>query len=267
MIHTNNYNRIDTERFHYALSVYGEQKSSKSSEDTGKSISIGTLGEKSLHAVLKLYYEPDITRHEQQIGAHIADIVNEDGIIEIQTRNLSALRPKLNAFLNICRVTVVHPVIASKRIISINGDTGEVISVRKSPKHGTIYSEIRELYTLREFLTRENIALRFPLLAADEYRTFGVRTKRRKKQRTKSGEYISDTLPTNIIDEIRLDKPSDYAIFLPEGLPAKFTTHQFAAAAETDEQSARMTINLLIRTGQLDQNAHLKNRRSTGEKK
>ena len=133
--------------------------------------SIGTLKEKSLHAVLKWYYEPDGSRHEIPVGDYIADIVGENGIIEIQTRGLSHLKPKLSGLLGLCRVTVVHPIIASRRIISVDGNTGEVISVRKSPKHETIYTEMRELYSLRGMLADSNLTLKFPILTADEYRT------------------------------------------------------------------------------------------------
>ena len=248
MIHTDNNNRIDTERFQYALSLYNASKSHNNRAEPG---SIGTLGEKSLHAVLKLYYEPDSSRHELPVGEHIADIVGEEGVIEIQTRRLSALKNKLKSLLEICRVTVVHPIITGKRIISVSGETGEVISVRKSPKHGTLYTEMREIYALREHLTEENLTLKLPLLTANEYRTYGVRTNRRKKQRTKRGEYISDIIPTDIIDEITLAQSSDYAILMPQGLPDAFGVRTFAEAAGTDEPSARMAINLLVRTGHL----------------
>lgn len=60
---------------------------------------IGTLAEKTLHAVLKRYFEPDETKHEVKVGRHVADIVNNSGIIEIQTRAFNALRPKLEAYL------------------------------------------------------------------------------------------------------------------------------------------------------------------------
>ena len=58
---------------------------------TGPRGGIGTLGEKSLHAALKLYYEPDSSRHEIPVGQYVADIVNEEGIIEIQTKHLSSM--------------------------------------------------------------------------------------------------------------------------------------------------------------------------------
>ena len=204
VIITYNTNNIDKQRFNYAISLYQAHK------NTGYANTIGTLREKSLHAVLKWYYETDGSRHEIPVWDYIADIVGEDGIIEIQTRSLSHLKPKLTGLLEVCRVTVVHPIIVNRRIISVNGETGEVISVRKSPKHQSIYTEIRELYSLRDVLTNGSLTLKFPLLTADEYRTFGVKTKRRKKQRTRLGEYVSDIVPTDIIDEISLCEASDY---------------------------------------------------------
>ncbi len=243
VIITDNTNRIDKNRFYYACSLYSETKSGE------KARSIGTLGEKSLHAVLKWYYEPDGSRHEIPVGDYVADIVGEDGVIEIQTRNFSRLKPKLAGLLALCRVTVVHPVIVSKRVISIEGATGEVTSARKSPRHGSLYTEMRELYTLRSLLTSDNLTLRFPMLTADEYRTFGVKTSRRKKQRTRRGEYVSDIIPTDIIDEIVLGKPSDYSAFIPEGLPGEFCAAEFALAAKTDPSNARMAIRLLVTMG------------------
>ena len=47
---------------------------------------IGTLSEKALHAALKSYYEPDFESREVKVGSFVADIVGENGIIEIQTR-------------------------------------------------------------------------------------------------------------------------------------------------------------------------------------
>ena len=59
---------------------------------------IGTLGEKTLHAALKAYYEPDAESHEIKIGRYIADIVGENGIIEIQTQSFDKLRKNSRLF-------------------------------------------------------------------------------------------------------------------------------------------------------------------------
>ena len=70
---------------------------------------IGTLGEKTLHSVLKLYFEPDEDKHEVALDGYFADIYNQTGVIEIQTRQLNKLRDKLAVFLNHYPVTVLDP--------------------------------------------------------------------------------------------------------------------------------------------------------------
>lgn len=85
---------------------------------------IGSLSEGSLHHLLKFYFEPDADRHEVGVGRYFADILNEDGIIEIQTRALYRLSPKLDAFLPLYPVTVVYPVAAVKQVSWIDPKPG-----------------------------------------------------------------------------------------------------------------------------------------------
>ena len=59
---------------------------------------IGTKSERSVHAVLKNYFEPYHDSQEQKVGSYIADIVGESGIIEIQTASFSHLRESLLSF-------------------------------------------------------------------------------------------------------------------------------------------------------------------------
>lgn len=207
--------------------------------------SIGTLSEKSLHATLKWYYESDGDRHEIPIGNYVADIVGEHGIIEIQTRNFVKIKPKLSELLEAAHVTVVYPLIDQKRIINTDYDTGEVISARKSPKHRNVYSSVHELYAIKKMLKNPNLSIKMPVLSADEIRVFGIKTRRRKKQHTRKGEYISDIIPTDILDEITLSEPHDYRIFLPEHLPKSFNSADFAQIASTDVYTARRILNIL----------------------
>ena len=211
--------------------------------------SIGTLGEKSLHAVLKWYYETDGDRHEVPIGSYVADIVGEHGVIEIQTRNFVKLKPKLTELLTAAPVTVVYPIISQKIIINTSAETGEVLCSRRSPKHGSLYTSIHELYAIREMLADPRLTVKLPLLAADEVRVFGVKTKRRKKQHTRSGEYVSDIMPNAILDEITLAQPQDYRIFLPSNLCGPFDSAEFAAAARIDRTAAQRILNILTHLG------------------
>lgn len=234
---------IDKERFRAACEQFAAAERMRDS--------IGTLGEKSLHAVLKWYYETDGDRHEVPVGSYVADIVGEHGIIEIQTRNFVKLKPKLSELLTAANVTVVYPVISQKNIINISAETGEVLSSRRSPKHGSLYTSIHELYAIRELLADPRLTVKLPLLAADEVRVFGVRTKRRKKQHTRSGEYISDIMPHDILDEITLAAPQDYKVFLPpsDSLPEPFDSAEFAAAAHIDRTAAQRILNILTNLG------------------
>ena len=221
----------------------------KAARSSRASHAIGTLGEKNLHASLKWYYEPDGSRHEIPVGSYVADIAGACGIVEIQTRRLSALKPKLKLFLETAPVTVVHPVILRKRIVNIDSDTGEILSSRMSPRHASLYSAVPEIYTLREYLFHEQFTLRLPLLEVEERRLFGVRTRQRKKQRTRRGEYVSDRIPTAITGEVILRRPSDYAVFLPPSLPSPFGAAELGQVAHIELSAAQRTIRLLTLTG------------------
>ena len=67
---------------------------------------IGTLSEKTVHAVMKNYYAPDTDMHEIPIENFVADIYNGQEIIEIQTRAFNKMRRKLDAFLPLYPVTI-----------------------------------------------------------------------------------------------------------------------------------------------------------------
>lgn len=103
-------------------------------DKTNRKGSIGTLGEKTLHALLKQYYEPDESKQEIKVGRFVADIKNDSGIIEVQTRNFNVLRRKLEAFLPEHEVTVVYPVAQTKWLLWINETTGEITKNAAHPK-------------------------------------------------------------------------------------------------------------------------------------
>lgn len=197
---------------------------------------IGTMGEKTLHLALKYYFAPDPESHERPVGGFIADAVTEDGIVEVQTRSLSRLKPKLDAFLPCCPVTVVHPVILSKELRCVDA-CGELLMLRKSPKHESPLSVMREVYTLREYLadTRFRICLCGIHLA--EYRL-----------NTTRGQKL-DREPVSLEMLWMLCGPADYAALLPADLPEELTAAGLAKAARIPEISARCYLNLLGRLG------------------
>ena len=62
---------------------------------------IGTLSERALHRILKLAFEPNEAFHEKKVLGSVADIQNEGGIVEIQTR---AFEKCARSLKNFCRI-------------------------------------------------------------------------------------------------------------------------------------------------------------------
>ena len=113
-------------------------------------LGIGTYGEKTVHAILKNYYEPDEDRQEIPIENYVADIYANGEIIEIQTRQFNRMRDKLTTFLPLYPVTIVYPIPREKWLIWIDEESGELSQKRKSPKKGNPYHAFSELYKIKE---------------------------------------------------------------------------------------------------------------------
>lgn len=195
---------------------------------------IGTIGEKTLHLALKYYVAPDPETHERPLGRFIADAVTEDGVFEIQTRGLSRLKPKLDEFLPLCPVTVVFPVITQKQLYRVD-ESGTIISERKSPKHETVYSAMREIYALRDYQAHPGFRICLCLIELAEYSVMHGNARREKL----------DRVPLALQEEILLESKADYAAFLPADLPEPITAPALAKAVHTTELYARMYLNLL----------------------
>lgn len=187
---------------------------------------IGTLGEKSLHRILKSYYEPLGALHEQKLGRYVADILNEDGVIEIQTRSLSAMRKKLEAFLEVTHVTVVHPVVHHKWVSWLDSATGETTKPRKSPKTGTIYDAFWELGGIPDLLLHPNLTVCLVMLDMEEIRFLDGWGRGGKR-----GSSRCDRFPKALLSETFLSGQDAYRALLPDSLPEVFTRRELAAAA------------------------------------
>lgn len=201
---------------------------------------IGTLQEKTMHAVLKNYYAPDEDMHEIPIGSYVADIYNGEEIIEIQNGSFYKIRAKLEAFLAEYPVTVVYPIPHTKWLIWIDEETGEYSPKRKSPVTGNVYRAFSELYRIKSYLKENNLRFRFPLIDTEEYRLLNGWSKDRKK-----GSCRYDRLPVAMFDEVVIERREDYLQLLPYELPEKFTSGDLAAAAKIPVKTAGLVLNIL----------------------
>lgn len=207
-------------------------------------LGIGTLSEKTIHAVVKNFYQPDEDHQEIPIENYIADIYNDGEIIEIQTRSFDRLRPKLECFLALYPVTVVYPIPREKWVIWVNEETGELSKPRRSPKRGTPYTAFPELYKIKPYLKHPHLRLRFLLIDMEEYKLLNGWSKDRKKGSTRY-----DRIPTELVEEMELDRLEDYLQFVPIDLPDRFTVKDFAKAAHIPARLAGTVVHILAYIG------------------
>ena len=223
-----------------------DELTSKSLGELHEDNGVGTLSEKYLHIFLKNYFEPMKECHEVKVGRFTADICNGTHITEIQTRNLNALREKLEYYmLEGYDVTVVHPIAKIRKMVFFDGESGEIVRKQRYRHVGNIYDAIPELYKIKYFLDWDKLTVRLIFFDVEEYRELSggvVSTSgRRKKRRSSRVERI----PFAIGDSVILDNPADYLVFLPEGLPKEFTSSDFAARAGISISLASTALNIL----------------------
>ena len=201
---------------------------------------IGTLQEKTIHSVLKYYYAPNPDYHEVKIGPFVADICIDGELFEVQTRNFNKMREKLSYFLQEYDVTIIYPVAHTKWLSWLDMETGELSPKRKSPKTGTLYQIVPELYRIKMFINNPKLHFIISLIDVEETRYLNGWSKNKKK-----GSSRMDGIPVGIFDEIRIDTLSDYNKFLPDILPESFTSGDLRKAAKISQKTASTLLNIL----------------------
>jgi hypothetical protein len=187
-------------------------------------MAIGTLGEMSLHAALKEWYGRSHDRFEAEVDGYVIDIVRGRRLIEIQTRHLYAMRPKLKRLLPDYTLHIIHPIHREKWIIR-QGKDGQAISRRKSPKRGQIADIFYELVRIHAWLDHPNLTVEAVLTQEEEIlRDDGAGSWRRR------GWSVHDRRLLAVLDRQQFDSLADYCAILPTELPELFTNSDLAAA-------------------------------------
>ncbi len=206
--------------------------------------SIGTQSEKNLHRTLKYLFEPDSAYHEKEFLGSVCDILNGEGITEIQTRSFEKLMPKLEKFLPHSQVTVVYPIVERKSILYIDVENGESIPLRKSPKRGSVTSALPEIAKIRKYIPHENLRILLIFLDATETRMLNGK---RKVGRQKTSKI--DLMPTAINSVIELRNVEDFAVLLPQKLDDEFLSSDFEKASHLHAIELHNSLMLLLHLG------------------
>lgn len=200
---------------------------------------INTYNESSLHKTLKtLYSAEDGSKTEQETDGLIYDIIDVQGnFIEIQTRNLTKLLPKITAAIKAEKnITIVHPVAVEKTIL-LTDEQGRILSKRKSPKKETVLSLFTELTGIYAYLLDMHVSLEIPLVRLTEHRirtAEPVQTPNRRRRFKKNWLKTDKTL-NEIIAIKRFCRAEDYLSVLPKMLPTEFTVKDVSAALRKDK--------------------------------
>ncbi len=197
---------------------------------------VGTLGEKTLHAVLKRMIEPDLSCHEVKLGRYTADVLNERGVFEVQTRSLHKLKPKLTALLPYYPVTVVVPV-----LLTMDPAMGELTNRRRSPKRGKAADLLPDLVYLKPLLRDPNLTFLLVRLEGEQLRKLTG-----KKRRPVTPLEFA---PTRFLGVVRLKTARDYAALLPGDLPKEFTARELAQVLSLPAGQGSAAANVLSHMG------------------
>ena len=181
------------------------------------------LREGPLHAAVKTMLAAPGDRLEVPVGRFVIDLIRADGeLVEVQTGGFGPLVAKLDALLDRHRFRIVHPVAAQRRIVRVD-EHGEVLSMRRSPKRGTVVEVFDKLTAFPSLLTHPNLTVEVLLLGEDHIRAAEPVTVRRRT-RDPGARHLRELLA-----RIELRGADDVVHALPP-LPARpFSTREFAS--------------------------------------
>ncbi len=209
---------------------------------------IGQLSERSLHAALKEHLAQPGDRFEVKLGRYVIDIVRDDLLIEIQTRHLYALRPKLLRLLAEHPVRLVHPLPAERWIVREGRDGRR--TRRKSPKRAAVCDIFTELVRVPDLAAHPNLTLEVLLIREEQqWRDDGQGSWRR------GGWSLVDTRLLGVQSSHVLRRPAEFLALLPP-LPPSFTNSDLAQARGWNRHLAGKATYALRAMGLLSAEKH-----------
>ena len=224
---------------------------------------IGTLGEKQMHAAIKLFICPDESKHEIKIQdsalyiqkedekkrKFVADVLDGSTIYEIQTGSLAPLTEKIKWILENTthNVTLIHP-IAETKWVNVLNKQNDVEKRYRSPVRGKLSDIAPELYAIREFATSPRFCLVILFMEAEQYIKA---SQKRGRARVRYKKY--ELIPVNLLRAQIFSSLDDFKIFIPESLDGEFTVKSFSAATKIRGMDAYSAVHSLCDMGLLEE--------------
>lgn len=182
------------------------------------------MTEYSLHSEIKQWYKVPGDQLETKVDNFIIDVLRDKLLIEIQTRNFSAIKKKLtNLLQNNNQVKLVYPIAKLKWIVYVSR-SGEFVRRRKSPKKGKLTDLFYELVHSPRLIKDKNFSLEVLLIEEEEVRCNDGRGSWRRR-----GVSVKDRKLITVFDRIVFEDSKDFLKFLPPELDGHFTNKVLAS--------------------------------------
>jgi hypothetical protein len=201
------------------------------------------MNEFSLHSEIKKVYSLPGDQFEVKLGGYIVDILRDNLVIEVQTKNFSALKEKLQVLTQKHHVRLVYPLPEKKWITHVTKDQ-IILNTRKSPKKGRLTDLFRELVMIPHMIDEENFSLEVLLIDEEEVRCDDGKGSWRRR-----GVSIKERKLLKVNDRILFKTKADYLKIMPDGLNEVFTNRELAKLAKISVRTARQITYCLRKSG------------------
>lgn len=209
---------------------------------------IGLLNEKPLHAALKTWYAQPEDSFEIEIDGYFIDIVQGDLLVEIQTRNFSAIKRKVKNLTKRHPLRLVYPIPKEKWIIKLPKGKSDSSTRRKSPKRGEIMDIFNELVSFPELIGCENFSLEVLFIQEEEVRRYAGNTNWRRR-----GWVTEERRLLTVLERHLFENSEDMQKLIPAGLPAQFTTSDLTRVLGVSRRSAQQMAYCLRKMKAIEQ--------------
>ena len=207
-------------------------------------VGIGSLKETPFHAALKQLVSPPGSRYEVAVDGYIIDVVAPGLLIEVQTRSVGKLRPKLGALLPDHRVRLVIPLAQNKWIERRGG--AEVARRRRSPKRASLLHLFEELVGIADALAHPNLEIEAVMTDQLELREHVAGKAWRRRGWVVTGREL-----IGVNQRTLFRGPGDLRRLLP-ALAEPFTSRELAQAAGLTPRLAGQALYTLHRAEELE---------------
>ncbi len=201
------------------------------------------MNEYSLHSEIKTVCSLPGDQFEVKLGNYIVDVLRGDLVIEVQTKNFSALKEKLQTLTETHHVRLVYPLPERKWITYVTKDN-VVLNKRKSPRRGTLTDVFRELVMISNTLGAENFSLEVLLIDEEEVRCADGRGSWRRR-----GVSIKERRLLRVNRRVLFQNKAAFLNVLPDGLNRVFTNNELAKLAKIPVRTARQITYCLRKSG------------------